>query len=99
MDTLCPGCGKPFDSPDHDPRCSSCAESGTLEDPPPPGATHCPHCARLLREICRLSYELGKAQGELEGLRIMGVHPPRIPQTDAPLLPPPPAGHRSRNTR
>jgi len=65
----CPGCGKPFESPDHDPRCSSCAEAGMLEEPPPPGATNCPHCARMLKEICRLSYELGKAQGELEASR------------------------------
>ncbi len=40
-----------------------------LEEPPPPGATNCPHCARMLKEICRLSYELGKAQGELEASR------------------------------
>jgi len=25
----CPGCGNPFRSPDFDPRCSSCVESGT----------------------------------------------------------------------
>jgi hypothetical protein len=25
----CTGCGRPFESPDFDPRCSSCAESGT----------------------------------------------------------------------
>jgi len=25
----CPACGKPYESPDFDPRCSSCAESGT----------------------------------------------------------------------
>ncbi len=30
---LCPGCGNPFSSPDHDPRCSSCAESGTGPEP------------------------------------------------------------------
>jgi len=65
----CPGCGKPYESPDHDPRCSSCAESGTLEDPPPPGATNCPQCARLLAELCRVNFELGKAHGELAGLR------------------------------
>ena len=29
----------------------------------------CPHCVRLLAELCRVSYELGKAQGELEMLR------------------------------
>ena len=67
--TRCPACGKPYESPDGDPRCSSCAEAGMLEDPPPPGAINCPQCARMLKEICRLSFELGKAQGELEGLR------------------------------
>lgn len=30
---LCPGCSKPFASPDHDARCSSCAESGWPEEP------------------------------------------------------------------
>jgi len=71
MDAVCPGCGKPFDSPDQDPRCSSCAEAGMLEEPPPPGAPNCPRCARLLLMVCRLNYELGKAQGELEGLRAL----------------------------
>jgi hypothetical protein len=32
---LCLGCGKPYRSPDHDPRCSSCVESGTGPEPPP----------------------------------------------------------------
>lgn len=31
---VCPGCHKPYESPDHDPRCSSCAESGTGPEPP-----------------------------------------------------------------
>jgi len=32
-------------------------------------------CTReeLIAEICRLNYELGKAQGELEGLRLWGA--------------------------
>lgn len=30
---LCVGCGMPFVSPDFDPRCSSCAESGTGPEP------------------------------------------------------------------
>lgn len=30
---LCLGCHKPFTSPDHDPRCSACVESGTGEEP------------------------------------------------------------------
>jgi hypothetical protein len=30
---LCLGCRKPFTSPDHDQRCSSCAESGTGPEP------------------------------------------------------------------
>lgn len=42
-----------------------------LEEPPPPGAPNCPRCARLLLMVCRLNYELGKAQGELEGLRAL----------------------------
>jgi len=29
----------------------------------------CPECAKLIAEIARLNYQLGKAQGELEGLR------------------------------
>src|SRR6201999_4390492 len=29
----CIGCGRPFKSPDHDPRCSSCVESGTGPEP------------------------------------------------------------------
>jgi hypothetical protein len=48
-----------------------------LEDPPPPGATNCPQCARMLKEICRLSYELGKAHGELEGLRLLRSGSPK----------------------
>lgn len=36
--SLCPGCRKPFTSPDHDARCSSCAESGWPDEPPKPVA-------------------------------------------------------------
>jgi hypothetical protein len=34
-----------------------------LEDPPPPGATNCPNCARMLGDVCRLSFQLGKVHG------------------------------------
>jgi hypothetical protein len=30
---------------------------------------YCDECAKLASEIARLNFELGKAQGELEGLR------------------------------
>jgi hypothetical protein len=30
---------------------------------------YCTECAKLVLEVSRLNYELGKSQGELEGLR------------------------------
>lgn len=35
---ICPGCHKPYESPDHDPRCSSCSESDTGPEPEAPSS-------------------------------------------------------------
>jgi len=78
----CPACGKPFDSPDHDPRCSGCVEAGMLGRPAPKSTPGCPCCEWLLRALCLANFELGKAHGQLEGLRAGRGQPGSVPEND-----------------
>src|SRR4029079_9240998 len=62
--------------------CCSCrAQAATLEPPPPPPVDStgfirslalpaCPECLRLLNELCRVNFELGKADGRHCMLRV-----------------------------
>lgn len=58
---LCPACSKAFASPDWDPFCSSCVEAGWRD-------AYLRGQASALPDLCRLSYELGLAQGKLASL-------------------------------